>query len=57
MREMKEYTMNKILQLYEIYVKLREFNNGYSKESFNYYKGKAEAVYEIIELLEKAEND
>lgn len=52
---MKEYTMNQILRLYEIYVKLREFNNGYSKESFNYYKGKAEAIYEIIELLEKTE--
>ena len=52
---MKEYTVNQILKLEEIYDNLMDFNKGYSEESYNFYKGKAEAVKEIIALIRKTE--
>ena len=54
---MKEYTWIMIEKLHEIYENLADFNNGHSQETYQYYKGKAEAVREIIELIRKAEND
>lgn len=54
---MKEYTWVMIENLQKIYENLAEFNNGYSQETYQYYKGKAEAVKEIIELVRKTEYD
>lgn len=54
---MKKFTMYQILKLEEIYKNLSDFNYGFCEEAYKYYKGKAEAAREIIELIRKAEND
>lgn len=54
---MKKFTMYQILKLEEIYKNLSDFNYGFCEETYKYYKGKAEAVREIIELIRKAKND
>ena len=54
---MKDYTRDMLQKLHEIYENLADFNYRFSRETYQYYKGKAEAVREIIALIRKAEND